>query len=134
MEDLKLQGAMYNVVFQVYADKVCVCVCETYNILPRKTNLQLSMPLGSMGRGSEGHRRCHVGNSKEHSQVLHIRFCMPNFLTYVLCTVNTYLCVGGCRDLSQHKLVFRSKMGKSVDGDMVRFQVRQFTTQNKCTQ
>ena len=27
MEDLKLLGAMYNVVFQVYADKVCVCVC-----------------------------------------------------------------------------------------------------------
>ena len=27
------------------------------------------------------------------------------------------------RELAQHKLVFKSKMGKNVEGDMVRFQV-----------
>ena len=27
------------------------------------------------------------------------------------------------RDLAEHKLVFRSKMGRNVDSDMVRFQV-----------
>ena len=70
-----------------------------------------------MGRGFKGHRRSHVGDTEDHPQV-HALYTSET-------AMHSHLSICFVRDLAEHKLIFKSKMGKTVDGDMIRFQVYQ---------
>ena len=89
--------------------------------------------------GAQGCWRCHVGHPKGCTQVgyavLHcVTYHQTLLLHWIVCIVFTllqstvcvtwcYTALQFCRHLAQHKLVFKSRMGRSVEGDMIRFQV-----------
>lgn len=57
-----------------------------------------------------------MGDTEDHPQVhLSIIHLHPQ--------MEMYFCLFVGRHLAQHKLVFKSKMKRDVDGDMIRFQV-----------
>ena len=69
-----------------------------------------------------------MGHPKSCTQVLYCCFALSSYVSHV---VTGTLCYVYCahinihiyRFLAQHKLVFKSQMGKNVEGDMMRFQV-----------